>query len=88
VGAPLRHAPNPDLWALVEQRALDHAAAVVATDEHGSTLTFSDLRDKAEHVAAGLAARGVAAGTRVTWQLPNSLGAIVLIAALSRVGAV
>jgi cyclohexanecarboxylate-CoA ligase len=88
VGAPIRPAPYPDLWALVEQRALDHATAVMATDEDGSTLTFSELRDAAERVAAGLAARGVDAGTRVTWQLPNSLGAIVLIAALSRVGAV
>jgi cyclohexanecarboxylate-CoA ligase len=79
---------NPDLWTLVEQRALDHPAALMAVDEGGSTLTFSQLEKRAARVAAGLAARGVTAGTRVTWQLPNSLQAIVLIAALSRVGAV
>jgi cyclohexanecarboxylate-CoA ligase len=79
---------NPDLWTLVEQRAVDHAAARVAIDESGRTLAFSDLRTKAARVAAGLAAQGITSGTRVTWQLPNSLDAIVLIAALSRMGAV
>jgi len=78
----------PDLWTLVEQRAVDHAAARVAIDESGRTLTFSDLRRKSARVGAGLAAQGVTSGTRVTWQLPNSLDAIVLIAALSRMGAV
>ena len=79
---------NPDLWTLVEQRSFDHASAVMATDEDGGSLTFSELRNLADRVAAGLGARGVTEGTRVTWQLPNSLHAIVLIAALSRVGAV
>ena len=79
---------NPDLWSLVEQRAVDHAATLVAVDESGRTLTFSDLQRKATRVAAGLAGLGIRAGTRVTWQLPNSLDAMVLVAALSRVGAV
>jgi cyclohexanecarboxylate-CoA ligase len=87
-GAVQTSSQNSDLWTLVEQRAVDHAAARLAIDESGRTLTFSDLRRKADRVAAGLAARGVTAGTRVTWQLPNSLDAIVLIAALSRIGAV
>jgi cyclohexanecarboxylate-CoA ligase len=79
---------NPDLWTLVEQRALDHPVALMAVDERGDTLTFSDLRSKADRVAAGFAARGVTVGTRVTWLLPNSLDAIVLVTALSRLGAV
>ena len=79
---------HSDLWTLVERRAVDHAAARLAIDESGRTLTFSALQGKADRVAAGLTARGVTSGTRVTWQLPNSLDAIVLIAALSRIGAV
>ena len=67
----------------------DHGAALLAVDENGRTLTFSDLHTKATRVAAGLASQGVMAGpTRVTWQLPNSLDAVVLIAALSGLGAV
>jgi cyclohexanecarboxylate-CoA ligase len=84
----LTSSQHSDLWTLVERRAVDHAAARLAIDESGRSLTFSDLRTKADRVAAGLAARGVTSGARVTWQLPNSLDAIVLIAALSRIGAV
>jgi cyclohexanecarboxylate-CoA ligase len=79
---------NPDLWTLVEQRAKDHGAALLAVDENGRTQTFSDLHTKATRVAAGLASQGVTSGTRVTWQLPNSLDAVVLIVALSGLGAV
>jgi len=31
---------NPDLWTLVEQRAKDHGAALLAVDENGRTLTL------------------------------------------------
>jgi cyclohexanecarboxylate-CoA ligase len=79
---------NADLWTLVEQRAKDHGAALLAVDESGRTLTFSELQRKATRVAAGLASQGITSGTRVTWQLPNSLDAVVLIAALSGLGAV
>jgi cyclohexanecarboxylate-CoA ligase len=77
-----------DLWTLVEQRAADCPDGLVAVDERARFLSFSALRTRAARVAAGLANRGVVAGTRVTWQLPNSLDAIVLIAALSSLGAV
>jgi acyl-CoA synthetase (AMP-forming)/AMP-acid ligase II len=56
-------------------------------DEAGRTLTFSGFRDRAERVAAGLAARGVGAGTPVSWQLPTRIDTVVLSAALCRLGA-
>jgi cyclohexanecarboxylate-CoA ligase len=76
-----------DLWTLVERRASDGPAACVAVDERGRSLTYLELRTRAARVAAALAERGVGAGTRVTWLLPNSLNTIVLIAALSSLGA-
>jgi cyclohexanecarboxylate-CoA ligase len=77
-----------DLWSLVQQRAADHPDGSVAVDERGRSLTYAQLQDRSARMAAGLHTRGVAAGARVTWLLPNSLDAIVLIAALSSLGAV
>ena len=47
-----------------------------------------ELRDAAEASAAALAARGVGAGTVVSWQLPTTIEAAVLLLALARIGAV
>jgi cyclohexanecarboxylate-CoA ligase len=57
-------------------------------DEADRTLTFGAYRDRAERVAAGLAARGVTEGTPVSWQLPTRIDTIVLSGALCRLGAV
>lgn len=76
------------LWALIEARANSTPDALLAVDEHDRRLTFGDLRDRSERVAAELATRGVVAGTRVAWQLPTGLDAIVLVGALARLDAV
>ena len=55
-------------------------------DEGGRSLTFAAFRDHAEEVAAGLVALGVRPDHIVSWQLPTSLEAAVLMAALSRLG--
>lgn len=52
--------------------------------EDGTTLTFKEFRDRAERVAAGLAARGIGSETRITWQLPTSMDSVVASAALAR----
>ena len=57
-------------------------------DDRGRTMTAAGLRDAAERVAAGLAARGVRPGSRVLWQLPTTLECVVLSVALARLGAV
>lgn len=51
-------------------------------------ITYGEFRDRAERVAAGLASLGVGAGTRVTWQLPSRIDAVVASAALARLDAV
>ncbi|MGW0906957.1 class I adenylate-forming enzyme family protein [Streptomyces sp. NPDC002853] len=81
------------LWELIERRArltpdapVLIQAAADATDDR--TLTFGELRDRAERVAAGLYAMGVRPGTVVAWQLPTRIETALLSFALARVGAV
>ena len=76
------------LWELVEQRALATPEDLFGIDDTERSLTFSQYRNGAERVAAGLAALGVTSGTRVSWQLPTTLDALTVCAALARLGAV
>ncbi|MBV8161786.1 MAG: AMP-binding protein, partial [Acidimicrobiia bacterium] len=76
------------LWELVERRAEESPDALFLTDEAKRTMTFAEYRRAAEVAAAGLAALGVGEGTPVTWQLPTWIESFVLVAALSRLGAV
>ncbi len=76
------------LWPLVVERANATPDALFAVDERGDTLTFAAYRDRAERCAAGLQVLGISSGTVVSWQLPTTLDALVLIAALARLGAV
>lgn len=75
-------------WSLVVERAAADPHHVVLADDYGRSLTRAQLRDRAESVAAALAAEGVGPGTVVSWQLPTTLEAMVLLVALSRLGAV
>lgn len=78
----------PTFWSLVEQRAATDGDRPMLTDERGRQLTFGAYRLEAERAAAGLAALGVGSGTTVSWQLPTTLEAFVLMAALARLDAV
>ena len=51
-------------------------------------LTFADYRTASEALAASLSARGVGIGTVVSWQLPTTPDAAVLVGALAQLGAV
>ena len=75
-------------WDLVVGVAADDPDHVVVADDHGRSLTTARLRDDAEAVAAGFAARGVGAGDVVSWQLPTTVDALVTMVALARLGAV
>ena len=77
-----------NLWQLIERRAEATPDAQMAVDEIGRSMTFAEYRDRCEAVAAGLAERGVGEDTRVSWQLPTWLEAMVLMGALRRLGAV
>ncbi|MBV8981186.1 MAG: AMP-binding protein, partial [Acidimicrobiia bacterium] len=76
------------LWELVERRAQESPDALFLTDEGKRTMTFAEYQEGAERAAAGLAAMGVGEDTAVTWQLPTWIESFVLVAALSRLGAV
>ncbi|MGE2734226.1 class I adenylate-forming enzyme family protein [Mycolicibacterium vaccae] len=75
-------------WELVEQAARAQPDRVILADDHGRSLTCVQLRDAALDVAAALAADGVGPQTRVSWQLPTRLEAMVVMSALARLGAV
>jgi acyl-CoA synthetase (AMP-forming)/AMP-acid ligase II len=77
-----------NLWELLEKRVDATPDGVMAVDESGRALTFAEYRAEAERAAAGLARLGIGAGDVVSWQLPTWLESIVLVAALSRLGAV
>ena len=76
------------LWALVEDRAAASPDGEMMVDEHGRRMTFRQYRAAALRAAAGLAGLGVTDGTRVTLQLPTRIESVVLVGALSRLGAV
>jgi cyclohexanecarboxylate-CoA ligase len=77
-----------NVWELIVMRAEATPDADLGIDQDGRHLTFGEFRDRAERVAAGLAARGVGPDTVVSWQLPTWLESMVLLGALRRLGAV
>ena len=76
------------LWKLINARVEATPDALLVVDEEMRTMTFGEYAEEAERAAAGLAAYGVGEGTVVTWQLPTWIESMVLVAALSRLGAV
>ncbi|KPM54339.1 acyl-CoA synthetase [Frankia sp. R43] len=80
--------PAAAFWSLVEQAASRLPTAVILADDHGRALTFAGLREEAERVAAGLYALGLRPGDVVSWQLPTTLEAAVLMVACARLGLV
>jgi acyl-CoA synthetase (AMP-forming)/AMP-acid ligase II len=77
-----------NVWQLVERRAEATPDATMFVETGGAETTFAGLRESAERVSAGLAARGVGQGSVVSWLLPTSIDAFVMMAALARLGAV
>lgn len=76
------------MWELVARRADADPDRDVLVDEQERHLTFGDLRDRAERVAAGLYGLGVREGSAVSWQLPSRIDTVLLSMALTRLGAV
>ncbi len=76
------------LWGLVEARAEATPEGLFGYDESNREMSFAQYRDAAVRLAASLHERGVREGSAVSWILPTGLNALVLLAALSRLGAV
>ena len=79
---------EPSERALIARAIEETPDALLAVDEEMRTMTFAEFAEEAERAAAGLAVYGVGEGSVVTWQLPTWLESLVLVAALSRLGAV
>jgi len=77
-----------NLWELVVLRAEATPDAQLGVDEEKRTISFSDLVGEAERAAAGLARVGIGVDDVVSWQLPTWFESMVLVCALSRLGAV
>ena len=78
----------PTFWELVDRAAKENPDAPVVSDDHGRSFSRIQLRDAAEAAAAALSGRGVTTDTVVSWQLPTTIEAVVLLVALARIGAV
>jgi cyclohexanecarboxylate-CoA ligase len=75
-------------WTLIADAAQRQPDRPLLADEHGRSLTARQLHDAACATAAAFAERGIAAGAVVSWQLPTTLETMVVMAALTRLGAV
>ena len=81
-------AATRSFWELVEQRANATPSAPMLFDR-SRRMTFGTYARTALEVAAGLQrTHGIGEGSIAAWQLPTSIDAMVLMAALSRLGAV
>jgi acyl-CoA synthetase (AMP-forming)/AMP-acid ligase II len=78
----------PTMWDLICARADATPSDPMVVDESRQSLTFAQYRDRAEAAAAGLAERGVGEGSVVSWILPTTNHAFVLVGALCRLGAI
>ncbi len=75
------------LWELVDARAEATPDALMAVDEDMRTMSFLEYATEVERAAAGLADYGIREGSVVAWQLPTWMESLVLVGALSRLGA-
>jgi acyl-CoA synthetase (AMP-forming)/AMP-acid ligase II len=82
------HPAGQTYWSLVDAAARAHPDRVVLADDYGRSLSCAQLRDSALTCAAALAQYGIGAGTVVSWQLPSTLETMVVMVALTRLGAV
>src|SRR5271170_2734854 len=78
----------PTFWELVVRAAKENPDTPAVSDDHGRSFSRIQLRDAAEAAAAALSGRGVTTDTVVSWQLPTTIEAVVLLVALARIGAV
>ncbi|MEU7043615.1 (2,3-dihydroxybenzoyl)adenylate synthase [Streptomyces varsoviensis] len=75
--------------AMLRERALNHPDRVAIVDPAGAgrRWTYGQLDERADRLAAGFLARGIAKGDRVVVQLPNVAEFFETVFALFRIGA-
>ncbi|MCD7052782.1 class I adenylate-forming enzyme family protein [Prescottella equi] len=75
------------IWKLIEARAAATPRHVFLVDDFERAMTFAEYRDEALRTAAGLRDLGFGAGDTLAWQLPTWIESMVLMGAVSRLGA-
>lgn len=74
-------------FAAIEQQAAARPERVFLSDAT-TTVTFGELRDRALGLATGLARAGLGPGDRIVVQIPSWTEFAVIVAAISRLGAI
>jgi acyl-CoA synthetase (AMP-forming)/AMP-acid ligase II len=76
-------------WALVEQRATATPERVMLIDDRGRRTTCAEFAAACERFAAAVQRRhGIGPGDVVSWQLPTTIEALVVMGGLARLGVV
>ncbi|HUJ66879.1 MAG TPA: AMP-binding protein [Acidimicrobiales bacterium] len=75
-------------WELLARRAEQDPDRVLIEDDQDRSLTAAQWLQRSEQVAAGLHHQGVGEDTVVSWQLPTTIEAVILLSALARLGAI
>jgi acyl-CoA synthetase (AMP-forming)/AMP-acid ligase II len=76
------------LWRLIEARAQRTPSDCLAVDSADREISFREYESRVLRTARGLARIGVRSGQTVSWMLPTRIEALILIGALSRLGAI
>jgi cyclohexanecarboxylate-CoA ligase len=75
-------------WQLIDTRAKATPHDRLAVDQQNREIRFGEFRDRALRTAGGLRELGIGSGQTVSWMLPTWIESLVLVAALSRLGAI
>lgn len=82
------HVTSSSLWSLLLGRTAVGGGRTLLIGENGARVTFASAVTRAELIASALLNRGIGPGTRVAWQLPNTVETVLVMLALARLGAV
>ncbi|MCU8374960.1 AMP-binding protein [Vibrio vulnificus] len=78
---------NLPLWQILHQGVEHHPDRIAVTDNHTS-LSYLELANRVDRIAAGLREEGLVCGDSVVLQLANTLDFLVVFFALQRLGVV
>ncbi|MFF0499833.1 AMP-binding protein [Nocardia aobensis] len=79
---------SDSVWRLLTDRAAVSGRRTMLVSETGERLDYTQVAEQAGRVATALHDMGIGPGTRVAWQLPTRLSTVLVMLALSRLGAV